>query len=294
MRANLSAIVRSALDRGRAAAAFTCYDLTTATGVVDVATELGEGVVLLVSPSTAAKPYGPHLVRALRALADDAAVPVSVQLDHAADLDLIVRTVDAGADAVLVDGSKAGYTGNVALLRRARERLSGRHVVLEAELGRIEGNEDVAALIASGAGELTDPGEAAQFVRDTEVDLLAVSIGNVHGRYLGEPVLDHARLSAIAAAVDVPLVLHGASGLPTETVRRCVAAGVGKINVNTELRRAVLECLTAEAPGALEHGANIESLLGSWVAATRRPVLQVMEAFTASEEAAAHTADARA
>lgn len=282
MRARLDTIARTALSRGRAAGAFTCYDLATAHGVVAAATEAGEGVALLVSPSTAAKPYGPHLVRALRALADQAEVPVSVQLDHAADLDLVSRIVDAGADAVLVDGSREGYEGNVELVLRARELLAGRDVVLEAELGRIEGNEDVATLIASDAGELTDPGQAAEFVERTGVELLAVSIGNVHGTYQGDPVLDHDRLDAIAAAVDVPLVLHGASGLPARTVARCVASGVGKINVNTELRRAVLRHLDEEVPAALDAGANLESVLTSWSDVARRQVLQLVEGFTAA------------
>ncbi|HKX66602.1 MAG TPA: class II fructose-bisphosphate aldolase [Intrasporangium sp.] len=281
MQTRLDAIVHSALDRGRAAGAFTCYDLATAYGVVQAATEAGQGVILLVAPSTAARPYGPHLVRALRALADTAPVPVSVQLDHADDLDLVLRTVRAGADAVLVDGSKQGYEGNVELLLRARELLARHDVVLEAELGRIEGNEDVARLIASGGGELTDPGQAADFVERTGVDLLAVSIGNVHGSYLGEPLIDHGRLDAIRAAVEVPLVLHGASGLPVETVRRCISSGVGKINVNTELRRAVLEHLIDQAPVALHRGADLESLLGSWSDVVRHQVLSLIEGFTA-------------
>lgn len=281
MRARLDTIARAALAEERAAGAFTCYDLATAYGVVDAATEVGQGVVLLVSPSTAARPYGLALVRSLRALADHAAVPVSVQLDHASDLDLISRIVEAGADAVLVDGSKQGYDGNLALVTRAREVL-GPDIVLEAELGRIEGDEDVATLIASDAGQLTDPGQAAEFVQQTGVDLLAVSIGNVHGTYVGDPVLDHDRLDAIAAAVDVPLVLHGASGLPGDTVRRTVASGVGKINVNTELRRAVLQHLAEAAPEALEGGANLESVLTSWSDVARRQVLQVMGSFTAA------------
>lgn len=281
MRNRLDTIARSALAQGRAAGAFTCYDLATAYGVVDAATEADQGVVLLVSPSTAARPYGPQLVRSLRSLADHAAVPVSVQLDHASDLDLISRIVEAGADAVLVDGSEQGYDANLELVAHARKEL-GPDIVLEAELGRIEGDEDVATLIASDAGQLTDPGQAAEFVRQSGVDLLAVSIGNVHGTYVGDPVLDHDRLDAIAAAVDVPLVLHGASGLPADTVRRTVASGVGKINVNTELRRAVLQHLTESAPAALDEGANLERVLATWSDVARRQVMQMMESFTAA------------
>lgn len=264
MQQRLDHLARAALARGRSAGAFTCYDLATAHGVVTAAADAGEGVVLLVSPSTAARTYGLDLVRSLRAVADAAPVPVSVQLDHAGDLDLVERVVGAGADAVLVDGSRGGYEENVRLVLAARERLAGRDVVLEAELGRISGDEDVAALVASGSGELTDPAQAADFVRRTGVDLLAVSVGNVHGTYQGEPVIDHERLAAVAATVDVPLVLHGASGLPAETLRRCVGQGVGKVNVNTELRGAVLGRLATTVPAALADGLNLEAVLADW------------------------------
>ncbi len=263
MRARLDQIVRAARSESRAAGAFTCYDLATAIGVVAAADQRGQGVILLVSPTTAASAYGQHLVRSLRQLADHAPNPVSVQLDHASDLDLIARTIAAGADAVLVDGSKHGDEANMALIADAR-RLLPDGTVIEAELGRIQGNEDVAALIASGGGELTDPGGAEVFVERTGVDLLAVSVGNVHGTYLGDPVLDYDRLEAISSRVDVPLVLHGASGLPAEMTQRCIGLGIGKINVNTELRTTVLTHLSSAAPAALEHGSNVEEMLASW------------------------------
>lgn len=276
MRQRLDVIVRDALRRGRATGAFTCYDLVTAHGVVSAASKAGEGVILLVSPSVARQPYGQDLVRALRTLADSADVPVAIQLDHARDPDLIVQTVGAGADAVLVDGSTGGHEDNLALIAATRARLAGLDVVVEAEIGRIEGDEDVAALIASASGDLTDPEEAADFARRAGVDLLAVSVGNVHGRYHGEPVIDHDRLDAIARLVDIPLVLHGASGLPAETLRRCVASGVGKININTELRRAVLADLAGSVPAALAGGANLERVLASWSDAVQRQVSQTL------------------
>ncbi|MGB3258365.1 MAG: class II fructose-bisphosphate aldolase [Ornithinimicrobium sp.] len=278
MRTRLDQIVRAARSQSRAAGAFTCYDLATAIGVVAAAEKTDQGVVLLVSPTTAATDYGQHLVRSLRQLADHAPVPVSVQLDHASDLALITRTVAAGADAVLVDGSKQGDEANIALILEARRRLPG-ETVIEAELGRIQGNEDVATLIASGGGELTDPDGAVAFVERAEVDLLAVSVGNVHGTYLGDPVLDYDRLDAISSRVDVPLVLHGASGLPPEMTQRSIELGIGKINVNTELRTAVLTHLSSAAPAALEHGSNVEELLASWSGVVTARAEEILAGF---------------
>lgn len=224
MKQRLDHVARTALGRGRAAGAFTCYDLATAHGVTAAA-------------------------------------------------------VDAGA--VLVDGSKHGCEENVRLILDARERLAGRDVVIEAELGRISGKEDVAALIESGSGELAGPAQAADFVRRTGSDLLAVSVGNVHGTYRGEPVIDHDWLAAVAATVDVPLVLHGASGLPAETIRRCVSQGVGKTNVNTELRRAVLGRLAETAPVALGDGLNLEAFLADWSDAVSAQVRTTLATFEA-------------
>ena len=119
---------------------------------------------------------------------------------------------------------------------------------MEAELGHVEGGEDVAD--AAEAGSLTDPDDAAWFVAATGCDCLAVSIGNVHGRYARAPDLDWERLRAIRERVDVPLSLHGASGIPDADVARAVALGVCKVNVNTELRERYLAQLEAGLPAA--------------------------------------------
>ncbi|MGH2410633.1 MAG: class II fructose-bisphosphate aldolase, partial [Chloroflexota bacterium] len=142
------------------------------------------------------------------------------------------------------------FTGGMADLAHARA------AAVEAELGRLTGTEDDIT-VAEHAARLTDPAQAADFVARTGVDALAVCIGNVHGQYRGEPRLDFPRLAAIRAAVTIPLVLHGASGLPEPLVRRAIAAGVCKFNVNTEVRAAYLDALRAamhgdESPDLLE------------------------------------------
>lgn len=136
-------------------------------------------------------------------------------------------------------------------------------------LGRVEGEEDVAA--AAEAGVLTDPEEAASFVRRTGAACLAVSIGNVHGRYARPPRLDWDRLRAIRESVDVPLSLHGTSGLADGDVRRAVGLGVAKFNVNTELREAYLET-TAGALEPVSAGADVLGLNGAQTEAVARVV----------------------
>ena len=135
------------------------------------------------------------------------------------------------------------------------EQLRPLGIAVEAELGRVEGDEDLAAQAAAGA--LTDPGAAATFVRASGVGCLAVSIGNVHGHYAGTPALDWERLERLRDA-GAPLSLHGASGLPDADVRRAVSLGIAKVNINTELRAAYFGAL--DSVGAYAEGLDLRGL----------------------------------
>jgi tagatose 1,6-diphosphate aldolase GatY/KbaY len=244
-------------NRAAAAGAFTCYNLETASGVVRAAADLGVGVILLVSEQSFRAPGGDLLLSALRAVAERAPVPACVQLDHVADLELIEAAFELGAGAVMADGSRLPAEENAELVRRAVEtgrRLGGE---VEAELGHVAGDEDVARAAAIGA--LTDPDEAASFVAATEAACLAVSIGNVHGIYRRPPALDWPRLVAIRERVSVPLSLHGASGLPNADLRRAVSHGIAKVNVSTELRERYLATLAERLEGARD-GARVLEL----------------------------------
>ena len=271
MRTQLDHLVASALQQGSAVPAFTCYDFTTALAVVSAAEEAGRGAILLVAPKTSASPNGPRLIAALRGLADGAGVPVAVQLDHAADPELIVAAVAAGADAVLVDGSSLPYEDNIALVRSVRADLDGRgyaDVVIEAELGGLAGDEDRAfeadAAGSAPAAGLTDSAEVEDFVARTRAQLLAVAVGNVHGKYQGEPRLRWDVLQDIAVRTRIPLVLHGASGIPAEELVKAAAMNVGKVNFNTELRTGVLTVLEERVSAHRADGENLQALLGQW------------------------------
>lgn len=231
---------------GAAAGAFTCYDVTTALAVVQAAEARNVPVVVLVAEASFRAPSGRLLLPALLAVADTARVPACVQLDHVADDALIDAALSSGIGAVMAAGSKLPDAENASFVSAVRRR-SG-VVGVEAELGHIEGGEDVAA--ATLAGALTDPKEAEAFVAATRCDCLAVSVGNVHGRYAAPPRLDWERLDAIRESVDVPLSLHGASGLSDDDVRRAIALGVCKVNVNTELRERYVRQLELGLPAA--------------------------------------------
>jgi tagatose 1,6-diphosphate aldolase GatY/KbaY len=274
MRARLDHLVVSALQQGAAVPAFTCYDFTTAMAVVEAAEQAGRGAILLVAPKTAATPNGLRLITALRGLADSAGVPIAVQLDHASDLQVIADAVAAGADSVLADGSSLPYEENIALVRQARAVLAAQGhagVVIEAELGGLAGDEDRAfgADAATGTAGLTDSAQVEDFVSRTGAQLLAVAVGNVHGKYKGEPQLRWDVLQDIAVRTHIPLVLHGASGIPAEELVKAAAMNVGKVNFNTELRTGVLATLEDQTPMHRADGENLQGLLAMWNASAK-------------------------
>ncbi len=276
MRTRLDHLVTSALQQGSAVPAFTCYDFTTALAVVGAAEDAGHGVILLVAPKTAATSNGLRLITALRGLADTASVPVAVQLDHASDLAVMADAVTAGADSVLADGSSLPYEDNIALVQAARALL-GADVVLEAELGGLAGDEDRAFGSEGSGGDpagvavagLTDSAQVEDFVARTGAQLLAVAVGNVHGKYKGEPQLRWDVLQDIAVRTHIPLVLHGASGIPAGELVKAAAMNVGKVNFNTELRTGVLSTLQEQLPAHRADGENLLGLLGHWNTSAR-------------------------
>ena len=184
---------------------------------------------------------------------------------------VIADAVAAGADSVLVDGSSLEYEDNIALVRAARTMLDdsgSAETVIEAELGGLAGDEDRAfgadAAGSAPAAGLTDSAQVEDFVARTGAQLLAVAVGNVHGRYQGEPELRWDVLQDIAVRTRVPLVLHGASGIPAAELVKAAAMNVGKVNFNTELRTGVLETLEARTGAHRSDGENLQGLLAEW------------------------------
>lgn len=218
-----------------AVGAFNVENMEMAQAVIEAAVELSAPVILQTTPSTLR--YAPvEMYSAIvTQLAKEAAVPVALHLDHGSSFNLAKRALEAGYSSVMIDGSKEIFDQNIQLTRQVVETAQKYHVPVEAELGKVGGKED--DLEAEG-DTYTDPEQARIFVEQTGVDSLAVAIGTAHGVYRGEPKLDVGRLREIQAVVDIPLVLHGASGLSDESVKECIQAGICKVNFATELRIA--------------------------------------------------------
>ena len=231
---------------GYAVGAFNVENMEMVQAVIAAAEELGAPVIMQTTPSTL-NYAGPEFYFAnVKAAAEGARIPVAIHLDHGNSFELAVKAFRNGYTSIMIDGSHHVFEENVEITRRVVEVCHSAGIPVEAELGKVGGKEDS---LDGGDGGYTVPEEAAEFAERTEVDSLAVAIGTAHGVYKGIPRLDVDRLSEIRKVVEVPLVLHGTSGVPDETVRECIERGICKVNYATDLRIAftdgVKECLAA-------------------------------------------------
>ena len=179
-----------------------------------------------------------------------------------------------GFTSVMRDASKLPFDGNVAEIRKVVEAAHAVGVPVEAELGRLVGIEEH-VVVSEREQAMTNPDEAAEFVKATGCDSLAVSIGNAHGFYKGEPNLDFDRLEAIRDKVDVPLVLHGASGIPDHQIRTAIGLGICKINIDTEIRYAFAQSVRktlAEQPEQIDPRKILDPAIDAMQAVVERKI----------------------
>lgn len=241
MLTNTKALLGMAERGGFAIGAFNVYNLEGALAVTGAAEEAASPAVLQIMAGSTGRGGRPLASMCLEA-ANSASVPMAVHLDHSTSRDEIERWLESGLKSVMADGSHLEFEANVEFTRDIAEMVHYNDGVVEAELGRLTGAED-GLTVPEYEAKLTDPTQAADFVARTGADALAVCIGNVHGRYRSEPRLDFERLKAIRDVVSAPLVLHGASGLGGDLVRRSIELGIRKVNVNTEVRAAYMDYL---------------------------------------------------
>jgi fructose-bisphosphate aldolase class II len=245
-----------------AVGAFNVNNMEIIQGIVDAASE--EQAPLILQISAGARKYAKHiyLMKLVEAAVEDTDLPICLHLDHGEDFEICKSCIDGGFTSVMIDGSKHPFEENIAITKRVVEYAHAKGVVVEGELGRLAGVEDAVNVSAKDA-TYTDPDQAAEFVKRTGVDSLAIAIGTSHGAYKfkGEPKLDFDRLAKIASLLPgFPIVLHGAStvlpefvakcnkyggqiqgaqGVPEEMLKKAGTMGVCKINIDTDLRLAM-------------------------------------------------------
>ena len=232
---NTNEMLADAKHKHYAVGAFNVENMEFVQAVIWAAEELNSPVIVQTSVNTLKYAPPEMFINMVRTCADTVKVPVAIHLDHGSTLFNIMACIKAGYKSVMFDGSMLPYEKNVEQTRLVVELCKSIDVSVEAELGAISGKEGAPE---ESTSLYTDPNVAEEFVNRTGVDSLAVSIGTVHGLYKAAPKLDYDRLSTIKERIEAPLVLHGASGLTIDHLRECIARGITKINIATELRCA--------------------------------------------------------
>ena len=223
-------------EKGYAIGAFNAENMEMVQAIIGAAEEMRSPVILQTTGSTLKYADADMFYGMVKAAADKATVPVILHLDHGTSYEICSKAYRAGYTSIMIDGSHDAFEDNIAISAKVVEMAHASGIPVEAELGKVGGKED--DVVGGDDDPYTDPMEAKEFVERTGVDSLAVAIGTAHGVYKGEPRLDLGRLEEIRALVDIPLVLHGTSGVPDETVKECVKRGICKVNYATDLRIA--------------------------------------------------------
>ncbi|WP_434512697.1 class II fructose-bisphosphate aldolase [Desulfitobacterium sp. AusDCA] len=242
MKKHIRDVMMKARSEQNAVAALTVQNAEMIKTVLKVSKELSVPVLLMLGQKPLQHLDMKVMVNIARTYEDLNAMPVYLHLDHSRDLDQIRRAVELGFDSVMFDGSALPWNKNIELTKKVVDMASSKNVAVEAELGKIAGVEDD-IVVRESDSNLTTPEEAVDFTAKTNIDWLAVSIGTAHGWYKEKPKLDYSRIKEIRAAVNVPLVMHGGSGLSDDAFRQAIQSGITKVNVDTELRRAFMSGL---------------------------------------------------
>lgn len=239
---NTKEMLVQAQQKGYAIPAFNIHNLETIQTVVETANRLGSPVILAATPGTVKYAGGENLLAITEAMSKSVNVPITFHLDHHEKVEDIKALIELGCRSVMIDASKHPFEENIEIVRDVVNFAKKYGATVEAELGKLGGRED--DLVVSEADAFfTDPKEAEIFVRETGIDSLAVAIGTAHGMYKSTPKLDFERLAQIRKVIEIPLVLHGASGVPKEMVQEAIRLGICKVNVATELKNIFSDSL---------------------------------------------------
>jgi len=246
---------------GYAVGAFNAVNMETAQSIFRAAEETRSPFILQITQTTLNYTEPEELVALVQALGKKANVPFALHLDHGRSFEVCMRFLRLGVTSLMIDGSlqpdgktPRTWEENLAVTRKVIEVAHAMGVTVEGEIGRL----GQITTEAEGEDLLTKPAEAEQFVNETGVDLLAVAIGTTHGLFKGTPFIAHDRLAEIASRVPLPLVMHGGTGVPDEAVRKAVALGIAKVNIDTQIRVAFYDAILPAVHQVEEEFATVD------------------------------------
>ncbi|QZY55812.1 class II fructose-1,6-bisphosphate aldolase [Crassaminicella profunda] len=230
-------ILQHAHENGYAVGAFNVNNMEAVQAIIEAAEETKSPVIIQASQGGLKYAGVEYIAGMGKIAAEKTSVPVAIHLDHGTDFKQIMLCIRNGFTSVMIDGSHHPLEENINKTKQIVEMAHAVGVSVEAELGKIGGTEDDISVDEKDA-TYTDPDEAVRFVKETGVDSLAIAVGTAHGPYKGEPKLDFDRIKVIKERLNMPIVLHGSSGVPEESIKRAVSLGINKINIDTDIRMA--------------------------------------------------------
>jgi len=266
-----------------AVGAFNCNNMEIIQAII-AAAEAEKSPVIIQASQGAIKYAGvDYIVGLVTTAAKNTKIPVCLHLDHGTNFQQVVQCVVKGFSSVMFDGSKLSLEENIAVTKKIVEIAATVGVSTEAEIGTIGGTEDDITVLEREA-MLTDPADVQHFVEKTGVDSLAVAIGTAHGQYKFEPKLDFERLAKIRDLVDIPIVMHGSSGVPDADVQKAISLGVRKVNIDTNIREAFVQKIK-EVLAANPHEIDPRKILGPAREAMTAIVREKIRVFGSSGKA---------
>ena len=270
-------ILLDAQKRGYAVGAFNVNNMEIIQAIIEAAEETNSPVILQASQGGIKYAGVEYIAELGKLAARTAKVPVAVHLDHGTDFDQVMQCIRHGFSSVMIDGSRFPLDENIEFTKRVVDIAHAVGVSVEAELGKIGGTEDHITVDERDA-TFTDPDEAKRFVDETGIDFLAIAVGTAHGVYKGEPKLDFDRIEEIRKTIDVPLVLHGSSGVPYDALRKAISLGICKINIDTDIRISFANAVK-NFVGANPDEIDPRKILGPAKLAMKETIKEKMEVF---------------
>lgn len=280
MLVNMNKVLYPAKEGKYGVGLFNAVNLEMARGIIEAAEETNSPVIFGTAESLF--PYGPleMITPFLREMAEKASVPVVLHLDHGLKKETCLKALELGCSSIMYDCSKDPYEENVKKTAEMAEIAHEYGATIEAELGHVGSNEGTDVLTDPSA-YYTDPDQALDFAERTKVDALAIAVGTAHGAYKFPPKLDFGRIEKIAGMLDIPLVLHGGSGLSDDDFIHAIASGISKVNIFTDIN-------VAAARGAIEHykpGMGLTDLVLCEIAALKEETIRKMKLFGCCQKA---------
>ncbi len=279
MLVNMNKVLYDAKKGGYAVGLFNAVNLELARGIIAAAEQTGSPVIM--GTAEVLFPYGPleEVSYYLLPMAKKANVPVVIHLDHGLKKETCLKALELGFTSIMYDCSTDTYDENVRKVKEMADIAHSFGATIEGELGHVgdnEGSAEGSSHLADPSKFFTDPKMAKDFVQKTGVDALAIAVGNAHGAYKLPPKLDFERIRTIAKTVDVPLVLHGGSGLTDNDFKQAIKEGISKVNIFTDINVAAVK---AEFSRFTDMNKGIIDLIPAAVEAIKQESVKKMELF---------------